>query len=373
MVEAAPVVETPAASAAPAVDTPAGGAGASFDPLTSEIDDPIYRAEDVTGGLTREQMLALPDEVKRTGQAMRKKFTQGSQALAEDRRKLAAERAAPPPTPVAAPTPGSPLGADDPAGQAQLAAALSSGHAPLDVLIGKSEDWKQLPLPEKLSIDNLSDEDLYDPAKLRAAMRDSIDEATQSRLRQGFKAFLHPYEEQQAKATRIAAAETWITSHPGMETLAARDEMRKIADESGLQGPNGIEHAYRLWKAENPGRAKVAVAEPTVAASAPPVPAPVPPVVASAAVAESEVDRLRRENAALKAKAARSPIDLARELSAGHVGKGGSGPTGTLPKMPEGMDTVERAAWFRDHPEVSADLRAGGLRRRAELRNTGRM
>lgn len=345
----APVV----AKVEPAAKVEPKPADPDFDPFTSDIDDPIFKADEAVGGLTQEELLKLPEGAKKTVAAMRRAFTQKTQALADDRRKLEEER-------KVTPAPAEPS-------VAHLDFATGSGHAPLDLLLGKNDDWAtHNPLPEKLAIDDLSDDDLYEPAKLRAAMRSSIDVATQHRTRGAIGALLAPYQQQQEKTARAASAKTWIEARPGMEDGANRRAVMAMADAHGLDGAEGMDLAYKVWRSENPVVApKVEPVAPVVTRAAP-VPTKVEPA------ADPEVVRLRAENATLQ-KRVQSPMEVLRGLAGSSVGKGGTGAHGHLPKMPEGLSPVERMEWLRDHPDTSAEIRQGGLKGRIKMREQGRL
>lgn len=364
---AEPVSAAPVAAAERAAEAPASGQ--AFDLFTSEIDDPLFKADAELGpALTAEQIRALPDDVKHTLAHFRKGFTQKTQQVAEERRALQADREA-----LEAQRQAAPAAAAESPADAQAVTAFESAmrDAPtrLRVLLGKEEDPTAFPLPEKTALHELSDDDLYDPAKFRQALLATAHQIALDTVRGGFQAFVEPYEQQVEARAKAERREAWIKANPGMEDGANRKAVVGVAARLGLTGTEGMTSAYRVWRAES-GWTPPAAAAP----AAPAPPAPVVTAPAQAAPAEDpEKKALREENDRLKKAAKQSPIEVIRELAANVGGKGSEGGNGVVPRMPDGLDPAARAEWLAKHPEVGAELRTGGIRAANRMRAEGRL
>lgn len=366
-------VAQPAAAPAPspsadrAPEPPASGQ--AFDLFTSEIDDPLFKADAEIGpALTAEQIKTLPDDVKRTLAHFRKGFTQKTQQAAEERRALQAERETLEAQRQAAPA----AAAESPADAQAVTAfesAMRDAPARLRVLLGKEEDPTAFPLPEKTALHELSDDDLYDPAKFRQALLATAHQIALDTVRGGFQAFVEPYEQQVEARAKAERREAWIKANPGMEERANRVAVLDVAKRLNLTGTDGMSSAYKVWRAESGWTPP--------AAAAPAAPAPVARPAAQAAPAEdAEKKALREENDRLKKAAAakpQSPIDVIREFAANAGGKGSEGGNGVVPRMPDGLDPAARAEWLAKHPEVGAELRTGGIRAANRMRAEGRL
>lgn len=363
-VAAAPASPNPASERAP--EAPASGQ--AFDLFTSEIDDPLFKADAELGpALTAEQIRALPDDVKHTLAHFRKGFTQKTQQVAEERRALQADREALEAQRQAAP-PAAPESPADAQAVTAFESAMRDAPARLRVLLGKEEDPTAFPLPEKTALHELSDDDLYDPAKFRQALLATAHQIALDTVRGGFQAFVEPYEQQVAARAKAERREAWIKANPGMEDGANRKAVMGVAARLGLTGTEGMTSAYKVWRAES-GWTPPAAAAP----AAPAAPVVTAPAAQAAPAEDAEKKALREENDRLKKAAKQSPIDVIREFAANAGGKGSEGGNGVVPRMPDGLDPAARAEWLAKHPEVGAELRTGGIRAANRMRAEGRL
>ena len=342
------VAEPEAVEVEPVAEPAAEVAGAPAD----GDEDPLVAAGDFR--VSPEELAAMPEAARKKAKSLEADYTRKTTALAEDRRALEArqrlleeqERK------VARPASGG-----DEAARTLATAMSAGGHAPLRVLLGEDDDWDtHIPLPEKLAIDELSDEDLYDPSKLRTAMRQSIEQGTRARAAAVVKAMVEPYRQQQARVQQDEAIATFVAAHPGMESVETRKAIYAVADRLGLKGRDGLASAYKVWAAEG--------GKPTakVAAAAPARTTPVVVARPASTSAAPTTDVLAAQVASLQKKLARAPADAARALAAEHVGKSGLAAGDQEPVMPPDLDPEARQKWIAAHPKAAANMRRLGVK-----------
>jgi len=307
----------------------------------ADVEDPLTAAGDFR--VTPEELAAMPEPARKQAKALQADYTRKTQALAEERRALSEREK------KRSIAPGPMAGGDD-AGRTLAHAVSATGHAPLRVLLGESEDWEaHLPMPERLAIDDLSDDDLYDPAKLRAAVSKSIEEGTRARTSAAVRALIDPYRQEQARVAQDVRISEFVQKHPGMEVPATRKAIYVVADRLGLKGADGLSSAYRVWVAEG-GKPGTKAALPARAASVP---------ATSPGTAQPS---LETQVAVLTRKLARAPADAARALAAEHVGKSGLAAGDQEPVMPADLSPEARQRWIAAHPKAAADMRRQGLK-----------